>query len=725
MFSLPHHIPPTSKPLSKEMSSADLKPILLREIVPGTTHRGRVLHCKVIETPVQSPNTHFIVEDDFEEVVLVGVYGDIGISPSLVAYFYRGRTLSIIEPFAKICPRGDIMIRIDNFTEILDCSFHIGAFKKSREWRELGDQLLKISPSVASECYSRSLISSTKPNEVSLAVLLSNRAASRLRSEDFSGAVLDAAVARVLDPFQTKAWFREASAFHGLGERMSALRTIEEAIKALPKGHSEPLKELRRCIEKEKDYRVSSKISRAWWEMSCLKLDEAVDFPDSSNSVLLMKEKGNDCFNKNDDVNAIFYYTLGIRMLAEDASLAASSIAVCAIQEKNYESAVIYSTISLVLNPQDENMWFDRGFSLVELGKKDLTQEIIEKFGTSRFKILEDKISLMDTDVPTLDKRPIFEYETLQENEMSTKALAFVNFFEMLSTNSIPPFHQTFPHQFGWPIGVDGKAGYKKLNNFWENFCSIKHMKHYYLSKHWKPSTTDLIKRMGANWEWYCDPSRKFGDVCEIPGELKYVGEILFHSFSNTPDFPQILHFGTTHIAVGFCDLGMLLTSVLTVHESNPNSVLKKPCVFVGVDMSAYAVAKFLVVNSMMKNGASTESIIEVWFSSTWTPGTYTEFMKALDTCRKKNTEKNVKLFLDYWKTSCMVPLQIAREKWLESSNVEIVNMKREKDIFATCNYFLTGDVLCRSELPECGNTTMFSIYPGKIFPFHQYFFHL
>jgi hypothetical protein len=120
------------------------------------------------------------------------------------------------------------------------------------------------------------------------------------------------------------------------------------------------------------------------------------------------------------------------------------------------------------------------------------------------------------------------------------------------------------------------------------------------------------------------------------------------HSFSNTPDKRITLFTNSTHIAVGFCDFRMLCTAKLVSktktkgkneneNNNNNNSGNGKskgkplPLKFVGVDMSAFTVAKFHVINQMFKDSAiEIESILEVWYSATWTRPTMKHFKKAL-----------------------------------------------------------------------------------------------
>merc|ERR1712061_46637 len=68
-------------------------------------------------------------------------------------------------------------------------------------------------------------------------------------------------------------------------------------------------------------------------------------------------------------------------------------------------------------------------------------------------------------------------------------------------------------------------------------------------------------------------------------------------SFCNIPPRKEVLHRGTTHVAVGFNDLSVLLVCDL----QDPPGDRAGPLVFKGVDMSSYSVAKSAVVTEMLR----------------------------------------------------------------------------------------------------------------------------
>ena len=68
----------------------------------------------------------------------------------------------------------------------------------------------------------------------------------------------------------------------------------------------------------------------------------------------------------------------------------------------------------------------------------------------------------------------------------------------------------------------------------------------------------------------------------------------------------ELLAFGTTHVAVGFVDLGAL--SAYRIEQD----VMPGPLRWVGYEASPYAVAKTLVVAQMLRSGAPVDDIVQV-----------------------------------------------------------------------------------------------------------------
>jgi hypothetical protein len=87
----------------------------------------------------------------------------------------------------------------------------------------------------------------------------------------------------------------------------------------------------------------------------------------------------------------------------------------------------------------------------------------------------------------------------------------------------------------------------------------------------------------------------------------------VLHSFSNVSAAYRAgdMVLGTTHVAVGFLDLGNLAAACVELqHEAFADG--GRPLKWVGYDMSAYCVAKSLVVLEMVRAGAKTDAVLQV-----------------------------------------------------------------------------------------------------------------
>ena len=88
----------------------------------------------------------------------------------------------------------------------------------------------------------------------------------------------------------------------------------------------------------------------------------------------------------------------------------------------------------------------------------------------------------------------------------------------------------------------------------------------------------------------------------------------LCHSFSNTECREEMLTAGTTHVAIGFVDLGTLLHAKLVARGSGDDSTKSgPPLLWVGYEQSAYACAKTMVVSRLFEDQASVDDILQVW----------------------------------------------------------------------------------------------------------------
>ncbi|GIQ90128.1 hypothetical protein KIPB_012798 [Kipferlia bialata] len=87
---------------------------------------------------------------------------------------------------------------------------------------------------------------------------------------------------------------------------------------------------------------------------------------------------------------------------------------------------------------------------------------------------------------------------------------------------------------------------------------------------------------------------------------------------------------GTTHVAAGFNDLGLLLTANVVPHRSG--HATNTPLRFIGYDLAPYNVAKNMVVWHMIQTVPDRDcatAVLQVWYSAIWERSTDRYFQRA------------------------------------------------------------------------------------------------
>jgi len=166
-------------------------------------------------------------------------------------------------------------------------------------------------------------------------------------------------------------------------------------------------------------------------------------------------------------------------------------------------------------------------------------------------------------------------------------------------------------------------------------------------------------------------------------------------------------------------DLGILMVAELRPNK-DWNGV--DPLHFIGLERSPYTVAKTHVIWELIRQCASIpqgdetarliDSILQVWFSSTWTSDKELAVRKVLDIlCQTERTYiDEVRQTLEHWKRAPVMPLKHARQaqadRWT-GDDTSIGTMKKRMDRVAVARYELTGDFAV-GEVPTCGNKILF-----------------
>ena len=225
------------------------------------------------------------------------------------------------------------------------------------------------------------------------------------------------------------------------------------------------------------------------------------------------------------------------------------------------------------------------------------------------------------------------------DDQLSFESVADMN--ALLDTTSIlrtgksvfsdcPNFHIEFSSLGRWPKQCDQAVCNNKLLGWYETGRSTRFYSKIEMERPRSSlPTQDFLKRLGDNerdtLDWYlkCTGSAaaSIGSINPKRAHNPYSSRI-HHSFGNAPYEHYELKYGTSHIAIGFVDLGSLFS-----HFSNsPTSSLLS---WYGYESSPYAVAKTSVIAKMIAEKAPVDCILQAWFSSCWSTQTLTCFKTA------------------------------------------------------------------------------------------------
>lgn len=279
----------------------------------------------------------------------------------------------------------------------------------------------------------------------------------------------------------------------------------------------------------------------------------------------------------------------------------------------------------------------------------------------------------------------------------------------------------------GFPHGVDNGWADKYLRTAFEQSHNLPHFFEYHLKMaNYEPEPRDVLKRLGTNdktkMDWYFG-SQHLGNV--FPRRVNHASaytSLLRHSFSNQAYRKEVLQQGSTHVAVGFVDLGILFAGTLRGNQRDP------PLRFLGVEMSCYAVAKTHVIWQMLMqtpNGTQDREnhlryTMQAWFSTTLDKGAVAALKSALNalcvTSKQVLYHPDVKHLLVYWHGAATTTVTEARSqfaRFTSNANSYIADLKRKVDRIDMAKYEISGDFGLTNDIPYAGNTLMFDCPDG------------
>ena len=649
----------------------------------------------------------------------------------------------ILEPFFKRGLDGLCFIRVDQRDDII-VDIPDPRPDTAAAWHLQGNAFYTASPRsdcsplAAVDCWSRALMLAGDQ----VAVLLANRAAAELAAAMPVLAAADAAVASVLDPTNPKAAFR----------LITALVDIDEHTPLDGRGLAalEAVKELPSC----------------WWEAlnlvnQVIKRPElAPPIPDDA-SWEQHKEKGNAAFRAGRFAEAVDSYSQSLSALyasSKTPSLAKllCNRAVALTQAGKVSQALRDATCAVALQPLNVKAWHHRASALQKLGRVEASQASCnfgreaavasgEHMSLPAFASIETKLVAMGKLDVTAPKKSTAEHRAEREAHTSmfkAKSYAGANELGLLNmmTEMMSPEKQRQmfgrkiepmldfrfelgKHGGGFPTGVEAASADGYLRQSYEHARSLPHTMEMHLrQKQWEPAEHDILKRLNSPWrlKWYLGGGQ-LGDLCpELPAEGATYASYVRHSFSNQAYRKEVLQGGRTHVAVGFVDLGLLLAADIQNSDAGPVR-------FIGYELSAYSIAKTLVLWEMLCSSTSStaeendqvRSILQVWYSASWSSKTMRAFSRAVASLCARLAELDaaqpVRHIIKHWAASNGVALRSGRKLWMDATSdarSTLGGFLLRHDRMDMARYELTGDFGLVSE-PVCGSVTMFDCPDG------------
>eukprot|EP00873_Tetraselmis_striata_P022560 jgi/Tetstr1/442824/TSEL_030907.t1 len=488
-----------------------------------------------------------------------------------------------------------------------------------------------------------------------------------------------------------------------------------------------------------------------------------------------LKQKGNHLFTTGDTAGALQLYLAALRACCGPATSPAKDVipllsnrAQCHLAVGEYQAAVVDAGAVLLLDPSHAKSHYRRALALLNLDKLSLAEGAcrsaqasmpadadmrpISQLGARVKAAMRQRAaaakSAADEDAKQAAKGRDPEVRNVQEtgayeDRSSLEAIAITN--TLMATvekmggglpqslsfaaldKRVPELHNEFGREGRWPPQCDPGLGMRLLQNAYEHARSIGVSRLRLQQEHVTPS--DIIKRLGVpernKLEWWerappgsIYPQRHAGLSGDGEIETEEAGNFiqkLCHSFGNTPLQPQVMHVGTTHVAVGFTDMSTLLHGSRVAGDSADGG---GPLRWVGFEMSAYACAKTAVIACMLSQGAAVDEVLQVWFSAAWSIAARDAFREALTAVMSEeaggSTTPEMAGILAYWQVHD-VPLVESRRTVQQDLHdkggtyYDIANWRQRADRLALCQYLLTRELL----QPDVGSIVMFAVPPG------------
>ena len=289
-----------------------------------------------------------------------------------------------------------------------------------------------------------------------------------------------------------------------------------------------------------------------------------------------------------------------------------------------YEEAIEHYDESIAMCPNNENF-------CKEIAKKKEQVEDEQRSKSDKNIKCHQSIGDRMKEVPNVSDGRKLKFAGIVMNGSSNKDKKttsdkyFKQFIHM--DNSVPSFDLD-----SFPVGCDIPKCKRRLNEFHE-YARYRNGRYMSFKQNKKPDEMDYFERIGNNCshtvEWYSNSHP--GDINTRP-VLMECDSIELQSFSYEINRSEILTPGTTHVVIGFTDLGFFHTA-----KFNPELTPEKPLKWFGYEASAYCCAKTAIITTMMMMNAPSDHVLQVWYSATWSKETLKSFKSAIEMLLNSN----------------------------------------------------------------------------------------
>jgi tetratricopeptide (TPR) repeat protein len=742
-----------------------------------------VLRGKLIRPAFALRAAFTLLEDAAGDLVRVTVYnampGGLAVGRLQLAaqqLLPEGATVAVVEPFFKVFADGTLGVRIDDPRDLLRTEGD-AAPRSALELKEQGNAFFRAKqPAEAAHSYTAALAALEGGEARALSSALCNWAAALLAQpadEARTGAALCcAAAASAVDGAYAKARFRAAVALERAGDAPLARWCGTEAQRLGGRGADCAALLQRLSITSGGDERafalaVAAAVCAAQPDAQPAAPAGPPAADDDAAAAAACKARGNELHTAGEHAAAAAQYGGAVRCLRSAATLLCNRAA-CAALADNHAAAAADAAAALTIDPSLLKAQYRLAAAVSELGKRDLAQALVERAlrgAPGDVALQQLRTRLADEAAPgpkdasirarmPADARGGEAEEAARKLATSASVAKVAKANQMMDTMrrfggaqtekldavfreaglsldaAVPPYATEFSRAGRWPAGCDMAACRAKLVDSYEHARAVRMGNMARLLRNEQPDMHDLVAQRlrstdPAAVRWLL--TAPLGDVRELRDKYTYDARIM-HSFSNAVNRREVLAKGTTHVAVGFVDLGGLREAMLAEPER------AAPLRWVGYEASPFCVAKTTVIAAMLVGGAPVDAVLQVWYSAAWSRATHAAFRAALeavlarggaDTAAGTPRHPDVAALLQHWRTHD-VPLATARKRWLEPLDwkwCSLGDFKQEADRMALCAYVLTGQLLPDADV---GSVTMFALPAGYagVRALNESFFH-